>query len=201
MNAVAKDVVEEIFDIDGKRVDLAGYRELLLGCGNRATKQIKFQFVPKEWQNVTRLDIDPHCKPDVLHDLNVLPLPFEDNTFNEIHAVDILEHTGQQGDWKFFFAQFSEFWRILKPGGYLIATSPAPGSAWAWGDPGHTRIMSREAFTFLCQPQYTAQVGKTPMTDYRHVYKADFDAMALDIDPTGQSFRYILKAVKPSRIT
>ena len=171
MNALAKDTV--IYDIDGKPLDLANYRELLIGCGNRTTKQIKFQFVPQEFLNLTRLDIDPNCKPDVIHDLNVLPLPFEDNSFNEIHAADILEHTGRQGDWRFFFAQFTEFWRILKPGGYFVGACPKWDSPWAWGDPGHSRVLSPHTLIFLDQAQYQ-QVGSSPMTDYRHVYKADF---------------------------
>jgi SAM-dependent methyltransferase len=174
--------------------------ELLIGAGNSRHKRVIVEN-RIDWSNLVTLDIDPNAGADVSHDLTVLPYPFEADTFDEIHAYEVLEHTGQQGDWRFFLAQFSEFWRILKPGGYLVGTSPAPGSAWAWGDPGHTRVMSKEAFTFLYQPAYTNQVGKTPMSDYRHVYRADFDPMALDIDPTGQSFTYILKAIKPSRIT
>ena len=186
MNAVAKDI--PILDVEGKPLDLANYRELLLGCGNRSTKEIKFQFVPQEWQNLTRLDIDPDCKPDVTHDLNVLPLPFADNTFDEIHAVDILEHTGQQGDWRFFFAQFSEFWRILKPGGYFVGACPKWDSPWAWSDPGHSRIFSIHSLIFLDQSCY-AEVGKTPMSDYRHWYKANFKTMVTTEDvPNGPGY-------------
>jgi SAM-dependent methyltransferase len=198
MSAVMK---EQLLDMDGKAVDLSSYRELLLGCGNRAKKQIKFQFVPDTFQNLTRLDIDPDCKPDVLHDLNVLPLPFADNSFNEIHAVDILEHTGQQGDWRFFFAQFSEFWRILKPGGYFVGACPKWDSPWAWGDPGHSRIISKESLIFLDQEMY-GQVGDTPMTDYRHIYKASFRTMVTTEDvPNGpgsseHKWGFVLMAVK-----
>lgn len=174
--------------------------ELLIGAGNARDKRIIVEG-RAEWSGLLTLDIDPNAGADVCHDLTVLPYPFDDDQFDEIHAYEVLEHTGQQGDWRFFFAQFSEFWRILKPGGYLIATSPAPGSAWAWGDPGHTRVMSKEALTFLYQPAYTDQIGKTPMTDYRHVYRADFEPCALDIDATGQRFVYILRAIKPSRIS
>jgi SAM-dependent methyltransferase len=201
MNAVAKDVIEEVFDVDGRKLDLANYRELLLGCGNRAKKQMRFQYIPKEFQNVTRLDIDPDCKPDVLHDLNILPLPFPDNTFDEIHAVDILEHTGQQGDWKFFFAQFSEFWRIMKPGGYFMAACPKWDSPWAWSDPGHSRILSNYSLIFLDQDGY-GQIGSTPMTDYRHIYKANFRTMMTTEDvPNGPGYSehkwgFVLCAVK-----
>jgi SAM-dependent methyltransferase len=202
MNAVAKDVPQPLLlDVEGNPVELDNYRELLLGCGNRAKKEIKFQFVPQDFINVTRLDIDPDCKPDVLHDLNVLPLPFDDNTFNEIHAVDILEHTGQQGDWRFFFAQFTEFWRILKPGGYFVGACPKWDSPWAWSDPGHSRIFSFHTLIFLDQSCY-AEVGSTPMTDYRHVYKANFRTMVTTEDvPNGpghseHKWGFVLQAIK-----
>ena len=172
--------------------------ELLIGAGSRHAKHLVWQG-RTEWSALVTLDINPDHNPDVVHDLTVLPLPFADDTFDEIHAYEVLEHTGQQGDWRFFFAQFSEFWRILKPDGVLLGTSPAPSSAWAWGDPGHTRVMSVEAFTFLTQRQYTAQVGVTPMTDYRFVYKADFEPRLLRVE--GNAFHYIMQAIKPSRIS
>lgn len=173
--------------------------ELLIGAGSRRSKHLVWQG-RSDWTALVTLDINADHKPDVVHDLTVLPLPFEDNTFDEIHAYEVLEHTGQQGDWRFFFAQFSEFWRILKPDGVLLATSPDADSRWAWGDPGHTRVMSPESLTFLSQRQYTSQVGVTPMTDYRFVYKADFEPRLLETTQGGQ-FHYIIQAVKPSRIT
>lgn len=145
------------------------------------------------------MDINPDHKPDVVHDLMVLPLPFADNTFDEIHAYEVLEHTGQQGDWRFFFAQFMEFYRILKPDGSLFATCPAPDSDWAWGDPSHTRIVHPLNLTFLNQPEYTNQVGKTPMSDFRFVFSGDFEVDGLRV-ADGQT-QFVLRAVKPSRIT
>jgi SAM-dependent methyltransferase len=173
--------------------------DLLIGCGQRRAKLMAWDG-NAEWNDLVTLDINPDHKPDVVHDLTVLPLPFDDNTFDEIHAYEVLEHTGQQGDWRFFFAQFSEFYRILKPGGVLMATSPHWSSEWCWMDPGHTRAMGPEMMVFLHQPSYTAQVGKTPMTDYRFVFKGDFDLVESTVMPNKQ-FGYGLQAVKPSRIT
>ena len=170
--------------------------ELLIGAGSRRTK--RFMWGDQTgWSDLTTLDMNADHNPDVVWNLETLPLPFEDNTFNEIHAYQVLEHVGQQGDWFGFFEQFSEFWRILKPGGVLCGTSPSPSSPWVWGDPGHTRALSIETFTFLCQDNYDKQVGVSPMTDYRFIYKADFRVTHyLD---NGGDIEYVLQAVKPSR--
>lgn len=171
--------------------------ELLAGCGSSRVRQFAIDG-RKDWTELVTLDLNPAHQPDVVHDLNVLPYPFADDTFDEIHLYEVLEHLGRQGDYLSFFAQFSELWRILKPGGTLCGTSPAALSPWAWGDPGHTRIISPEAFTFLNQNEYK-QVGTTPMTDYRFCYQADFEPTIREI--RSQKFVFALQAVKPSRCT
>lgn len=151
--------------------------ELLVGCGHSRTKQIVIKDHPKEWTELVTLDVDPAVEPSVVHDLNDLPLPFDDDMFDEIHAYEVLEHCGRQGDYRFFFNQFYEFWRILKPGGLFVATVPMWDSPWAWGDPGHTRVIPKEALIFLNQEEYE-QCGKTSMTDYRPFWKGDFEVVA-----------------------
>lgn len=167
--------------------------ELLIGCGNARKKVITFKEVPSDWTDLTMLDVDPGVKPDVVHDLDVFPYPFADNAFDEIHAYEVLEHCGKQGDWKYFFAQFGELWRILKPGGYLIATVPMWDSPWSWGDPGHTRVIPKEACIFLNQKEYE-QIGDTAMTDYRPWWKGNFETFA--VNETEHRMAFVLKAVK-----
>lgn len=171
----------------------------MIGCGNSRHKKIYMEDESPSWSNLTTIDIDPNCGADVIHDLNVTPWPFEDDTFDEIHAYEVLEHLGRQGDYISFFAQFSEIYRILKPGGLLIGTTPAFRSRWVWGDPGHTRYFGPESLVFLDQRQYTNQVGKSQMTDYRHVWKGDL--VAVDINEDNDDFQFIIEAIKPSRIT
>lgn len=177
-------------------------RYLLLGAGNSRHKSLKCPGSPEltfDGGDLVTLDVDPATKPDVIHDLDVLPYPFADNEFDEIHAYEVMEHCGRQGDWRFYFAQFEEIWRILKPGGLFCATVPAWDSMWAWGDPGHTRIIAEGSLIFLRQPEYKKQIGRTAMTDYSASYRADFDIPAAGTEQ--DSFAFVLAAVKPSRWT
>ena len=167
-------------------------RELLIGCGSAWDKRLTCDGT-EGWSNLTTLDYNKDHGAEVTWDLMDLPLPFNPNTFDEIHAYEVLEHTGAQGDYKFFFWQFSDFWRVLKPNGYLLATCPSRHSVWALGDPSHTRVMQKEQLVFLEQWRYVA-VGKTSMSDFRSIYKADFEIIAANEDE--DTFRFILKAKK-----
>jgi SAM-dependent methyltransferase len=168
--------------------------ELLLGCGNSRAKKKTFDSF--EWADLTTIDHDPNCGADVTHELEDLPWPFEDNAFDEVHAYEVLEHLGRQGDFRSFFAHFAEIYRILKHGGHLFATCPRWDSIWAWGDPSHTRIISRASLVFLNQEQYRNQIGKTAMTDFRWLWKGDFEPVHMDED---DGFTFVLKAHKPAR--
>lgn len=168
--------------------------ELLLGAGSRHQKRLH---IPgrEEWTNLVTLDMNADHKPDVVWNMEEIPLPFEDNSADEIHAYEVLEHMGRQGDWRFFLAQFEDFWRILKPGGLLFASTPHPTSPWAFGDPGHTRLIPVEATIFLSQEEYRKQVGVTPMTDYRFVYKGDLRLVESGITPSHTTW-FVLQAFK-----
>lgn len=169
--------------------------ELLIGCGSNRAKKLSLPSRP-DWAGLVTLDYEARHKPDVIHDLHN-PLPFGDDSADEIHAYECLEHVGQQGDYKFFFSQFSDFWRVLKPSGVMFGTVPLPTSVWAWGDPSHTRVIPKESFVFLHQPSYE-QVGRTAMSDFRSIYKADFDVIHLK--ENGDVLEFAIRAVKPSRI-
>jgi SAM-dependent methyltransferase len=172
--------------------------ELLIGCGSRRDKLIRRDDTD-DWHELITLDFNNDHKPDVVWDLNKRPLPFPNEHFDEIHAYEVLEHLGSGiGDYRSWFDEWAEWWRLLKPGGIMCGTSPALSSPWLFGDPSHTRAVSAEMMTFLIQPQYTEQVGKTPMSDFRFCYRADFDAVQCQTQH--QTFVFVMQAVKPSRM-
>lgn len=167
--------------------------ELLAGCGHNREKHIK-RPARHEWDGLVTLDHDPDCGADIVHDLDVLPYPFPDNTFDEIHCYHCLEHLGRQGDWRFFFNQWTEFWRIAKPKGTFHGVVPHWQSPWAWGDPSHTRIISQECLAFLNQKNYEA-VGKTTMADFRGFYKVSWELAYANVTDAND-FVFLLVAVK-----
>ena len=86
----------------------------------------------------------------------------------------------------------------LSTNGISFVTVPLPSSVWAWGDPSHTRILPKEAFMFLHQPTYEG-VKTSPMSDFRYMYKADFDI--IHVKEEGECQQIVMQAVKPSRIS
>ena len=171
--------------------------QLLVGAGNSREKKV---FVPgrEQWDGLVTLDLMQDTRPDVVWNIEHRPLPFAANSFDEIHAYDVLEHLSAQGDWKGFFSEWSEWWRLLKPGGLMCAVSPHWSSPWAWMDPGHRRVYGPELLGFLDQTMYADQIGQTPMTDYRSVWDGDFEPVRLHLHDNRQ-FEYVLRAHKPKR--
>ena len=171
-------------------------KELLAGCGNRRDKRID----PDKtwvWDELVTIDHDPNCGADIVHDLEETPWPLETSSFDAVHAYCVLEHLGRQGDYRSFFAHFAEIYRVLKPGGHLYAICPSRESAWLWGDPSHCRVIQPESLVFLSQVQYRDQVGITPMTDFRWLWKGDFETEGSE--DNGKDFIFALRAHKPVR--
>ncbi len=82
------------------------YTKLNLGCGE------------DKKEGYVNVDFHDHVQPDVVHNLNQLPYPFPDNSFELVEAFHILEHLDRP------FEIMKELHRIMKPGGLLHIKVP-----------------------------------------------------------------------------
>lgn len=100
--------------------------KLNLGCG----KDIKSGYI--------NVDIDDKHNPDVVHDLNVMPWPWEDNSIEQIMALDILEHVDD------LVKIMDEMQRVIQPEGVLYIRGPSPD--FIWDDVTHKRAFKLMSF-------------------------------------------------------
>ena len=83
----------------------------------------------------TNLDITPDTNRDVVHDLNILPWPFEDDSFTEVQAIDVLEHLDDA------LGALVELHRICLDGAHVKIVVPHFSSSNAYTDPTHQRAL------------------------------------------------------------
>lgn len=106
---------------------------LNLGCGNSIKESDEDHF----WVN---LDMWPNKGVDKVHNLEHLPLPFADNTFDCILASHVLEHV------KVWRDLLVDIYRILKPRGCLHIKVPEGRCRAAIADPTHVNFFVPESW-------------------------------------------------------
>ena len=126
---------------------------LNLGCG-----QTKIS-------GAVNLDINPKSRAEVIHDLNLFPYPFADNTFDVIVSRSILEHL------KNIPAVMDELYRILKPGGRVIIQVPYFRSTDAFTDPTHKAFFAAHSMDYF--------VYGEKLFEYRYAKNAKFKLIGL----------------------
>ena len=98
----------------------------------------------------------PHV--DVAHDLDLLPWPWGDNSWDEILGLDVFEHLHlMPGEW------LRESHRILQPGGCLKLRVPMFGTQWHLIDPTHVRGFHPANFDYFI-------VGRELHQKFGHFY-------------------------------
>ncbi|PID59181.1 methyltransferase type 11 [candidate division KSB3 bacterium] len=117
--------------------------KLNAGCG---------QFRKEGYVN---LDMSRFSQADVFHDLESLPYPFDDETFELIEADHVLEHLSDP------FAVMAEFSRISKPGGMIKIR--VPHFSRALSHPQHKRGFD-VTFPFYFDPHFAGGYTGTPLT-------------------------------------
>lgn len=111
-----------------------------LGSGNK---------YKEGWVNI---DISKEVNPDIVLDASKEPLPFEDNSCDEIIAIDFFEHI------LYPIPVLNECWRVLKKDGLIMIEVPMAGTNDFYKDPTHVRPFVPETFKYFA--------------DYAEEYKA-----------------------------
>lgn len=104
---------------------------LNLGCGR------------KRLQNAINVDLVMEVKPDVVHDLNQTPWPFDENEFAEVYANDVIEHCSD------IVVIMDEIHRVCRDGAIVRITTPHFSSANAFTDPTHRHFFSYFSFDYF----------------------------------------------------
>jgi len=122
-------------------------KRIILGAGPKAPK------LP----GVVNVDIRNFPATDVVHDLNVIPWPFEDGEAYSVNASHILEHLEDVP------ATMDELHRILCPGGELYIEVPIVTTKnldIAFADPTHKQFLRIHSFiNYFTLPALLHQKG------------------------------------------
>jgi predicted SAM-dependent methyltransferase len=102
-----------------------------LGCGRH------------KFPGAIGVDVNSDTDADIIHDLNVFPYPFTDNTFDLVHCDSILEHLHD------FFGVMGEIHRITVPGGCIRIKVPYYTSFDAYTDPTHQHFFTSRSFDYF----------------------------------------------------
>jgi SAM-dependent methyltransferase len=120
-------------------------KTLDLGCGPQPQN-------PFHAQQVFGLDIRPNPQLNIKYaDLTVDAIPYSDNEFDYLTAFEFLEHVPRviylPGRRFPFVELMSEVWRVLKPGGLFLSSTPIYPFSAAFRDPTHVNLMTHETFS------------------------------------------------------
>lgn len=99
------------------------------------------------------MDLRPVPGVDVVHDFEVIPWPFEDETFTLLSAAHVVEHIDPH---KFGFLRWmDEAWRVLKYDGQFRISTPYGGSTHYLADPTHVNPCVPHTFHYFDPFQVT----------------------------------------------
>lgn len=84
-------------------------------------------------------------------------IPFDDNFFESVSAIDFLEHVprqiclGSSNEVVYpFINLMNEVWRVLSPGGRFLAVTPAYPSPLSFADPTHVNHIAQGTHEYFC---------------------------------------------------
>lgn len=114
-----------------------GLLKLNLGCGS--------QHVPGY------VNVDKSGNPDVLHDLEIFPWPWEDNSVEEVLLYNVLEHLGETTE--IYLGILKELYRICTTDAKIHIHVPHPRHDDFINDPTHVRMITPDSFSLFSKSE------------------------------------------------
>lgn len=130
-----------------------------------------------QWHNVDLVQL-PGI--DQVHDLNVMPWPWPNDSVTEIKAVDVFEHVDDALEF------MAESWRVLEPGGEIFIHTSYLYEPGSFTDPTHKRFCTTETFDYWIPGTYLNSRYGPAYARGRH-----FEKVKLWLDGLGASPGYL----------
>ncbi len=131
---------------------VVGRRVLDVGCGWNKTP------------GAIGIDSNPRTHADVIHDLGVLPYPFENDEFDEVVCRHVAEHVPD------VMAFVTELFRITRPGGRIKITTPHYSNPDWPTDPTHRNHFNSYSFNCFVEErqvfEFYTEVRLKPIRTY-----------------------------------
>ncbi|WP_413678359.1 class I SAM-dependent methyltransferase [Prochlorococcus sp. MIT 0916] len=148
--------------------------KLNLGCGERK--------IPGY------INVDKFGNPDIKHNLESFPWPWETDSVSQILLIHVLEHLGK--DVETYFRIFQEMYRICNHGAKIRIIVPHFRHNFFYDDPTHVRVVTPlglELFSKKANKEW-ARLGQSnsPLGLYLDI---DFELKETAIRPSSDWFR------------
>jgi SAM-dependent methyltransferase len=89
------------------------------------------------------IDRNPRSRADVVCDLDRLPYPFRDNSFDHLRAIHVIEHLSD------VVGAMEEFHRLVRPGGRIRIETPHYTDFSSFCDPTHRSHLNSFSFRYF----------------------------------------------------
>lgn len=103
------------------------------------------------------VDKNVSCNPDIVHDLECFPYPFDDSTVSYILLHHVYEHIANA------VGMMKELYRICADGATIEIISPYYTWIGAHSDPTHVRLVTKDSFIYY--DALRKKMDGSPMTD------------------------------------
>lgn len=111
---------------------------------------------------------------DVVANFAEDPLPFADDSIDEVYCSHVLEHLTNLNDRWERTHLFNEVYRVLKKGGHAKFIFPHWCSQRYYGDPTHKEPFSEMGFLYLLREWREVHAPHTDISWNKNGYKCDF---------------------------